>query len=109
MNRDRLSTTERRIIDAVDLDALLADLGDLIAIPSVANEETPAQERVAAAMAALSMETDVWEIDFPRLREHPAYSADVERERGLGVVGSMGAGRGPTLILNGHTDVVPAG
>ncbi|MCG8468889.1 MAG: ArgE/DapE family deacylase, partial [Gemmatimonadetes bacterium] len=47
--------------------------------------------------------------DFPRLREHPAYSADVERERGLGVVGSMGAGRGPTLILNGHTDVVPAG
>ncbi|MXW66033.1 MAG: ArgE/DapE family deacylase [Gemmatimonadales bacterium] len=104
-----LKREERRAAEAVDADRLFALLADLIAIESVANRETPAQERVAAEMRAIGLETDVWEIDFERLRRHPAYTADVERHEGLGVVGSMGRGEGRTLILNGHVDVVPAG
>ncbi|MDE2944358.1 MAG: ArgE/DapE family deacylase [Gemmatimonadota bacterium] len=100
---------ERRAAEAVDADRLFAFLADLVTIESVANRETPAQERVAAEMRAIGLETDVWEIDFERLRRHPAYTADVERHEGLGVVGSMGRGEGRTLILNGHVDVVPAG
>ncbi len=104
-----LKREERRAAEAVDADRLFALLADLIAIESVANRETPAQERVAEELRAIGLETDVWEIDFERLRRHPAYTADVERHEGLGVVGSMGRGEGRTLILNGHVDVVPAG
>ena len=104
-----LKREERRAAEAVDAGRLFALLADLVAIESVANRETPAQERVAAEMRAIGLETDVWEIDFERLRRHPAYTADVERHEGLGVVGSMGCGDGRTLILNGHVDVVPAG
>ncbi|MDE2877645.1 ArgE/DapE family deacylase [Candidatus Palauibacter soopunensis] len=104
-----LTPEERRAVEAVDADRLFALLADLIAIESVANRETPAQERVAEEMRAIGLETDVWQIDFERLRRHSAYTADVERHEGLGVVGSMGRGEGRTLILNGHVDVVPAG
>lgn len=113
MAGDRTARAERRVAEAVDGDRLFALLADLIAIESVANRETPAQERVAAEMRAIGLETDVWEIDFERLRRHPAYTADVERHEGLGVVGTTGRaggrGEGRTLILNGHIDVVPAG
>ena len=109
MAGDRTARAERRAAEAVNGDRLLALLADLIAIESVANRETPAQERVAAEMRAIGLETDVWEIDFERLRRHPAYTADVARHEGLGVVGTTGRGEGRTLILNGHVDVVPAG
>jgi len=104
-----LTPEERRGAEAVDPERLFTVLADLIAIESVANRETPAQERVAEEMRAIGFQTDVWEIDFERLRRHPAYTADVERHEGLGVVGSTGRGDGRTLILNGHVDVVPAG
>ncbi|WP_420442633.1 ArgE/DapE family deacylase [Candidatus Palauibacter sp.] len=104
-----LSSEERRAAEAVNGERLFALLADLIAIESVANRETPAQRRVAAEMRPIGLETDVWEIDFGQLRRHPAYTADVERHEGLGVVGTMGRGESRTLILNGHIDVVPAG
>lgn len=100
---------ERRVLAAVDEEGLLRCVADLVAIPSVSGEETPAQERVAAEMADFGLEVDRWELDLPALRGHPAYAVDVERNEGLGVVGTMGRGEGRTLILNGHIDVVPAG
>ena len=108
-NSGTLTPEERRGAEAVDPERLFAVLADLIAIESVANRETPAQERVAEEMRAIGLQTDLWEIDFERLRRHPAYTADVMRREGLGVVGTMGGGTGRTLILNGHVDVVPAG
>lgn len=102
---------ERAVIEAVDIDGLLAFLSDLVAIPSLAGSpgESAAQEYVAASLERLGCEVDVWEIDFAALRRHPAFSAEVERQRGLGVVGVSGLGNGPTLIFNGHVDVVPVG
>lgn len=102
---------ERAVIEAVDIDGLLAFLSDLVAIPSLdgSPDETAAQEYVAASLERLGCEMDVWEIDFDELRRHPAFSAEAERRRGLGVVGASGLGNGPTLIFNGHVDVVPAG
>lgn len=116
-----LSALERRVVDALDVPAMLDLLGRLVAIESLAGRERPAQEAVARRMEELEMEPDVWAIDFDALRRHPAYAADVERDEGLGVVGGLGGGSGPpdrrgsgpsdgrTLILNGHVDVVPAG
>jgi acetylornithine deacetylase len=100
---------ERRVLDAVDLDALTECLAGLIEFRSEGGHETPVQEHVARLMTRLGLELDRWDIDLDRLRRHPAFTAEIEREHALGVVGRTGRGRGRTLILNGHVDVVPAG
>jgi len=100
---------EERVLDALDPDYLLECLEELVAIPSLSDRETAAQEAMARRMEELGLDVDVWEIEFEALRRHPAYTAEVERDAGLGVVGSLGRGEGPTLILNGHVDVVDAG
>lgn len=104
-----LDPVERSVVEAVDVEGLLGSLSALVAIRSTADRESPAQERVAAWLEEAGLETDVWEIDLEEVSSHPACTAEVERERGLGVVGRCGAGRGDSLILNGHVDVVPAG
>lgn len=110
-----LEPTGRRVLDAVDVDALVAALRELIAIDSSGGNETPAQEWVAACMGDLGLEVDRWELDLAALRQDPSYSEELGRDRALGVVGRMGPGSfdrpgdGPTLVLNGHVDVVPAG
>lgn len=103
-----LTKAERSVLDAVDPDWMLGLLADLVAIPSVGAVETPAQERIAAEMESLGLEVDTWDIDIAALRCDPDYSAEVERAEALGVVG-MWDGDGPTLMLNGHIDVVPVG
>ena len=103
------SEVERRVLEAIDLDALVECLCDLVAFQSLGGEERPAQEYVAGVMRALDLEVDCWEIDMDRMRRHSAYTAEIEQEDALGVVGRMGRGEGRTLILNGHVDVVPAG
>jgi hypothetical protein len=100
---------ERRVLAAVDADALVQTVCDLIAFQSLGGQESPVQERVAELMNASGMEVDLWQLDMDALRRDPAYSAEIERDQALGVVGRMGSGDGPTLVLNGHVDVVPAG
>ena len=104
-----MTDREQHVLDAIDLDGLVACLRELIAFQSLGGHETPVQERVAAIMDGLGMEVDAWAIDMDRLRQHPAYTADIERDHALGVAGRLGQGDGRTLILNGHTDVVAAG
>jgi len=101
--------TESRVLEAIDLDGLLETLREWIAIPSVGGAETPCQRRVAGFMRDIGLDVDVWQIDLDRLGRHPAFSAEIERDEALGVVGRLGGERGPALVLNGHVDVVPAG
>ena len=99
---------------------MVALIRELMAMPSLDGDESPAQERVAAWLAAEGFATDLWEIDLEALAKHPDYSHEVERGEALGVVGwsrpdGEDAGgrrerRGARdLLLNGHIDVVPAG
>lgn len=104
-----MNDLERRVLEAIDTPALVEFLCELVAIESTGGRESPAQERVAALMREVGMEVDAWEIDLAALRADPAYSAEIDREHALGVVGRIGAGRGRSLVLNGHVDVVPAG
>ncbi len=99
-----------RTIAAIDHDGLLATLTALVEIPSLGDEagEIEVQQAVADLLASWGCEVDLWEIDLASLAEHPAFSAEFARHRALGVVGEYG-GDGPILVLNGHTDVVPAG
>lgn len=104
----RLTADERLALEALDREWLVATLSDVIAYRSLAGDETPAQERIAAELARLGMAVDAWTIDTAALSAHPSYSAEVDRRDPLGVVGWLGDS-GPSLLLNGHIDVVPAG
>jgi len=105
-----LNQMESRVLNQLDIPGMLAFLGELVRIPSIGGAESPAQLHVAGWMGEEGIETDVWELDLEALSTHPAFSAEVPRDQGLGVVGIMGEDRGGrTLILNGHVDVVPPG
>jgi acetylornithine deacetylase len=104
-----LTPQENDVLHRVDRDALLGDLSALIAIESLGGHETPAQEWMATRLAELGAAVDTWELDFAVLEQQPAFSMEVSRDRGMGVVGTFGDGDGRTLILNGHVDVVPVG
>ncbi len=105
-----LSPLERRVADAVDEDALVAALRRMVAAPSWNGRETPAQDVMAALMDEAGLSVDRWDIDLEALARHPLYSAELDREEAVGLVGTLpGAAGGPTLVLNGHVDVVPPG
>ncbi len=101
---------EQHLLETIDIEGMLAYLGDLVAVRSLSGQERAAQEHVAAQMERCGLEVDRWELDFETLKQHPAFSAEFERQDGLGVVGSMGQDAGGrSLIFNGHVDVVPPG
>lgn len=104
-------TPEEQVLAAINMEGLLQTLDELVRIPSLNGtaEEFKAQQTAALIMRRLGLTVDVWEFTDEQLQNHPAYSAEVNRPRALGVVGMMGDGEGYSLILNGHTDVVPAG
>jgi len=104
-----MSALEQRALAAIDMTALIDTLGELIAMPSDQGSEVAIQQRMGALLNEMGMQTDVWEIDLASTREHPSYGAEIERERALAVLGRWGGDQGPSLILNGHVDVVPAG
>ncbi len=105
-----VTAPEQRVLDQIDMDGLLTTLDGLVQIRSLAGpEENHAQEYVAAVMREFGMDVDLWDIDFATLSQHPAYSAEIDRQHGLGLIGSWGGENGHTLALNGHVDVVPVG
>lgn len=105
-----LEARARQACAALDIDRMLALLDELVSIPSIGPDEEAMQRRMAAEFDALGMEVDLWDLDLAALRQHPSFSEEVHRAGALGVVGrSPGSGAGPTLLLNGHVDVVGVG
>lgn len=108
-----LTDHERRVLDAIDADAVAATLQRLVAVPSVDGTpgELAVQRLAAAELTAQGLDTELWPIDLPTLREHPRFpGAEVPRDEALGVTALLaGNGGGPRLLLNGHLDVVPPG
>lgn len=100
---------EQRVLQAVDVDGLVARLRELIAIDTSGGGETPGQLWMADFMADSGMDVDRWDLDLAALRRDPSCSEELDRPEAMGVVGRMGQGRGPVLVLNGHMDVVPPG
>jgi len=111
--RSTTSTTEQRALDAIDEEAMIRCLQELLAIPSVSGTpgESVAQRWFAEQMKAIGLETDLWDIPLAETLAHPDFpGSEVHRDSALGLVGSWkGADDGPTLVLNGHIDVVPPG
>jgi acetylornithine deacetylase len=104
-----------RVLQAVDDSraALLGDLAALLRIPSVGGSaaENEIQRLLADRWRAEGLDVDLFDIDPQALAAEPDFPGmEVDRTAGVGVVARLaGVGDGPTLLLNGHTDVVPPG
>ncbi|MFC7096984.1 M20/M25/M40 family metallo-hydrolase [Halobaculum marinum] len=76
--------------------------------------EAPAAAWLRDVLDAAGFETYTWEADPERLAEHPSFPDDpaaidaADRPSVAGVLELGDPDAGPTLVLNGHLDVVPA-
>lgn len=109
-----LTEAHRRVLDAIDTQALVDDVVRLVRAPSVTGTDTESelQNDMASRLAELGMNVDLWKFDLDELKADPEYPGiEADRSEGYGVVAvSEGEGEGdPALILQGHIDVVPVG
>jgi acetylornithine deacetylase len=86
-------------------------LQKMIAIPSVTGDEAKIQEFLADYLAGLGLKIDMWETSWEELKKHPAYRPVARAYEGRpNIVATLkGSGGGRSLLLNGHTDVIPVG
>ena len=107
--------TADRVADAlasVRAEDLVAELRTLLAVPSLTGSEaeSEAQHHVERRLRAVGMDTELWSIDVAATAADPEFPGmEVARDEAWGLVGAWGSGAGPTLVLNGHVDVVPPG
>jgi acetylornithine deacetylase len=101
------------ILNTVDAgrDKAIKFLQDMVAIPSVTGDEGRIQTFLFDYLKKLGLEVDMWESDWEALKKHPGY---IPVERGYegrpNIVATWkGTGGGRSLLLNGHTDVIPVG
>ncbi|MFE8017537.1 ArgE/DapE family deacylase [Streptomyces antibioticus] len=108
-----LSDEEAAVLAAVDEAAVGRTLLELVAIPSVTGSpaESELQHLLAGRLERLGLDVDLWPMDLPALLADPGFPGmEVAREEAWGLVGHTDGGAdGPTLILQGHVDVVPPG
>lgn len=95
------------------LDSFCVDLlRDLVRTPSITGNEKDAQLKLADRLREMELEVDVWSPTRDEIEGHPAFSDDglPLGERPVVVGRWKGSEPGtPSIILNGHMDVVPTG
>jgi acetylornithine deacetylase len=107
-----LTTHERAALDAIDPAAIATMLADLVRIPSITGSaaEADAQHWVASHLRSCDLDVDLWSMDLPSLRAQSGFpGTEAPREEAWGLVGLTPESDGPTVILQGHVDVVPVG
>lgn len=108
-----LSDEEAAALAEIDEAGVARTLLELISVPSVTGSpaESELQHRLAGRLERIGLDVDLWSMDLPALRAHPGFpGAEAPREEAWGLVGATeDGGDGPTLILQGHVDVVPPG
>jgi len=108
------SEQHKAIIDAVDarFDEQVAFLTELVSHPSTRGNEQSAQRFMAEELRERGYDTDVWNVDVADIADLPGFSPVIGNyDDAINVVGARRSpsGRGRSLILNGHIDVVPTG
>ncbi len=103
----------QKILDKIDAskDDAIAFLREMVAIPSVTGDEAAIQKFVSNYMTGIGLDVDMWETDWEELKKHPGYRpVDRGYEGRPNIVATLkGTGGGRSLLLNGHTDVIPVG
>jgi acetylornithine deacetylase len=94
----------------IDRDRLVADLRELVRIPSITGSEEAAADWAAAALRDAGLAVEEIEADPETIRTDPAWPGEEMPRTSLPVViGRAGRTGGRRLILSGHLDVVPPG
>ncbi|MCU1376144.1 MAG: acetylornithine deacetylase [Actinomycetia bacterium] len=107
-----ITATEEAALAAIDLSGLVDRLKEVIAIKSIPGTpgEVAVQHWYHQQFVDCGLTVDFWPIDLEAMSKHPDFpGVEVDRKEAWGLVGAWGGNDGPTLILNGHVDVVPAG
>ncbi|HEX8868262.1 MAG TPA: ArgE/DapE family deacylase [Lentzea sp.] len=105
-------TTSEAALAAVDEAAIGRLLLELLEVPSVTGSaaESELQHVLAGQLERLDLDVDLWSMDLPALRRHERFpGGEAPRTEAWGLVGNTRQNDGPTLILQGHVDVVPPG
>lgn len=110
MNND----IKKRVMNAVEkrFDEQISFLAELASHPSTRGNEQSAQRFMAEQLNERRYVTDIWAIDVNDIAHLPGFSPVIgDYADAINVVGThrSQSGRGKSLILNGHIDVVPAG
>ena len=109
-----MSTNARqKVLEKIDerREASIGFLQKMIAIPSVTGDEAKIQKFLADYLAGIGLNVDTWETNWEELKKHPAYRPVARGYEGRpNIVATLkGTGGGRSLLLNGHTDVIPVG
>lgn len=107
-----MSEVEAAALAAVDEAAIGRLLLELLEVPSVTGSaaESELQHVLAGHLERADLDVDLWSMNLPELRAHPDFpGGEAPRTEAWGLVGRRTGGDGPTLILQGHVDVVPPG
>ncbi|MFF7450691.1 MULTISPECIES: ArgE/DapE family deacylase [unclassified Streptomyces] len=108
-----LSAEEAAALDEIDEAGVGRMLTELVAIPSVTGSaaESELQHHLAGRLERLGLDVDLWSMDLDALRADPDFpGTEAPRDEAWGLVGRTDDGTdGPTLVLQGHVDVVPPG
>jgi acetylornithine deacetylase len=106
------TAVESAAMAAIDEAFIARTLLELVAIPSITGSaaESEMQHLLAAHVDRLGLDVDLWSMDLPALRAHPDFpGTEAPRDEAWGLVATTRDGDGPTMILQGHVDVVPPG
>lgn len=88
-------------------DAMVADLVDLVRIPSLVGEEGAAQRYMQQRLQNLGARVETFEADRDVIAAHPGYVPVPWNYAGRpNVIGTLDSAQGRSLALNGHVDVV---
>ena len=94
-------------------DEQLRFTADLTAIPSLRGQEAPAQDFMARAYREAGLGVDRFKVELDAIKHLPGFSpVAVSYDDAWNVVGThrpKNGGKGKSLIINGHIDVVPTG
>jgi acetylornithine deacetylase len=107
-----LGRAEQAVLDALDVVALHRTLADLLTVPSVTGSDTESEllATLAGRAARAGMDVDHWRLDLADLAARPDFpGTEAPRTESWGLVAATGDDDGPTVVLQGHVDVVPAG
>ena len=112
--RPALADPASPVWDAVDAaigdgaEAAFSFLERLVASPSTVGRELPAQQIVAAELARLGFEVTELPVPAETAAAAPGGVAQASYAGRPDVLGRINPGGSPSLLLNGHVDVVPA-
>jgi acetylornithine deacetylase len=103
----------RRVLEKVDenWESEVEFLRGLVRRPSTLGDEAIVQRFVAAELAEMGLEPDLWQVDHAEIARLPGYSPvewSYESRPNVAAVWRSPSRDGRSLVLNGHVDVVPA-